>query len=253
MSSRIPPLLEPYLALPSEASLILLTSVLGASANWLVLRFLHSALIGSDILPSDAGAEDEPKVLLVSFMRDAAFWRENAKRLVSRNLKPGEVEYIFVTRYLQDNYADVGSQGLDLDKFAAKKRFMFIDGLSGLFTPKHGKPMSSSKGGDKILVNSGLGRVSEEIHAAIEAMKTSPGGSKVLLVVDQLDLLLAAGGEDINAMNIGEMLVGFRDVSLSILLLFIASINPSSGSPFRCCHGLSRLPVDIFPSNSTRA
>ncbi len=81
MSSRIPPLLEPYLALPSEASLILLTSVLGASSNWLVLRFLHAALIGSDA-SSEAAAEDEPKVLLVSFMRDVAFWKENARRLV---------------------------------------------------------------------------------------------------------------------------------------------------------------------------
>lgn len=82
MSSRIPHLLEPYLALPSEASLIVLTSVLGASSNWLVMRFLHSALIGSDVA-SDAGLGDEPKVLLVSFMRDATFWKENTKRLVS--------------------------------------------------------------------------------------------------------------------------------------------------------------------------
>lgn len=81
MSSRIPPLLESYLALPSEASLILLTSVLGASSNWLVLRFLHSTLIGSDAT-SEAAAENEPKVLLVSFMRDLAFWKENARRLV---------------------------------------------------------------------------------------------------------------------------------------------------------------------------
>lgn len=95
MSSRIPPLLEPYLALPSEASLILLTSVLGASANWLVLRILHSALLGSDIPSSDAGSEDEPKVLLVSFMRDAVFWKENAKRLVSFHLQS-----LFVLKFM---------------------------------------------------------------------------------------------------------------------------------------------------------
>jgi hypothetical protein len=77
MSSQIPPLLEPYLALPPEASLILLTSVLGASSNWLVLRFLHSALIGPEALP-----ENDTKVLFVSFMRDFAFWKENARRLV---------------------------------------------------------------------------------------------------------------------------------------------------------------------------
>lgn len=61
---------------------MLLTSVLGASSNWLVLRFLHSALIGSEV-SSGIAPEDEPKVLLVSFMRDLAFWRENARRLVS--------------------------------------------------------------------------------------------------------------------------------------------------------------------------
>src|SRR6266536_2515722 len=77
MSSRIPPLLEPYLALPPEASLILLTSVLGASSNWLILRFLHSALNGSGAAPGDG-----TKVLLVSFMRDLAFWKENGRRLV---------------------------------------------------------------------------------------------------------------------------------------------------------------------------
>lgn len=82
MSTRIPPLLESYLALPPEASLVLLTSVLEASTNWLVLRFLHSALSSSEI-SSGVETEDEPKVLLVSFMRDLVFWKENAKRLVS--------------------------------------------------------------------------------------------------------------------------------------------------------------------------
>jgi elongator complex protein 6 len=82
MSSRIPPLLEPYLALPPEASLILLTSVLGASSNWLVLRFLHSALQSQDASP-DSTTPKETKVLLVSFMRDLAFWRENGRKLVS--------------------------------------------------------------------------------------------------------------------------------------------------------------------------
>ena len=82
MSSRIPPLLEPYLALPSETSLILLTSVLGASSNWLVLRFLHNALLNKDAALESSSGRDT-KVLLVSFMRDLGFWKENAKRLVS--------------------------------------------------------------------------------------------------------------------------------------------------------------------------
>lgn len=85
MSSRIPPLLEPYLALPPEASLILLTSVLGAGSNWLVLRYLYSYLRGpARNLATDGAAEDgDTGVVLVSFLRDRAFWRDIAARLVS--------------------------------------------------------------------------------------------------------------------------------------------------------------------------
>ena len=79
MSTRIPSLLEPYLSLPPEASLILLTSVLGASSNWLVIRFIYSALQDQDASPE----QGDTKVLLVSFMRDLNFWKENARRLVS--------------------------------------------------------------------------------------------------------------------------------------------------------------------------
>jgi elongator complex protein 6 len=68
--------LEPYLALPDEASLILLTSVLGASSNWLLLRYIYSILKNQDE-GEDAG------VVLVSFMRDSTFWREGAGRMVS--------------------------------------------------------------------------------------------------------------------------------------------------------------------------
>lgn len=133
---------------------------------------------------------------------------------------------ILVTRYVWNIYIDsYYLQGLDLDKFAARKRFVFIDGLGGLFTPKHGKS-STTKGDDKTLTSSVLSQASGEIHATIQAMKTSPGGSKVLLVVDQLDLLLAAGGDDINAMNLGEMMTGFRDVSHSSLCGFKVLILP---------------------------
>lgn len=87
MSSRIPPLLEPYLGLPEEASLIVLTSVLGASTNWLVLRYLYSFL--SRGRQQQEGGSDEGSqghdtgLVLVSFLRDGAFWHDGAGRLVS--------------------------------------------------------------------------------------------------------------------------------------------------------------------------
>lgn len=81
MSSKIPPLLEPYLGLPEEASLIVLTNVMGATSNWLILRYLCSILQGRNIGGDESGTDSG--VVLVSFMRDLAFWREGASRLVS--------------------------------------------------------------------------------------------------------------------------------------------------------------------------
>lgn len=96
MSSKIPPLLEPYLALPPEAALVLVTGVLGASPNWLVLRFLYSYLRGVGSPASGPGTsgldgggggggtrESDVGVVLVSFMRDGRFWRDGAGRMVS--------------------------------------------------------------------------------------------------------------------------------------------------------------------------
>ncbi len=78
MASRIPPLLEAYLALPPETSLILLTGILGASTNWLVLRHLHSYLQPRSATALRAAAADgdgsapspEASVVLLSFLRD---------------------------------------------------------------------------------------------------------------------------------------------------------------------------------------
>lgn len=78
MATRIPHLLDPYLALPPECAQILLTSVLGASTNWLVLRYLYSYLRR----PTEDAPADDTRVVLVSFMRDFAFWKEGAGRLV---------------------------------------------------------------------------------------------------------------------------------------------------------------------------
>lgn len=88
MPSQIPPLLESYLSLPPETSQIVLTGILGASTNWLTLRYLYSLLRPTTAPPrhdEDAaadGAGEDVKVLLVSFMRDYAFWKEGAGRLV---------------------------------------------------------------------------------------------------------------------------------------------------------------------------
>ncbi|KAH8601666.1 hypothetical protein B0O99DRAFT_680792 [Bisporella sp. PMI_857] len=170
MSSRIPPLIEPYLPLPT-ASLTLITSVLGASSNWLLLRFLYNALL----YPNDPAQEDT-KVLLLSFMRDLAFWKENARRL-----------------------------GLDLDKLAAKRRFLFLDGLTGLYLPRT-KP--SSQSGEKTLQDPSLKSIEAELNQAIQGL--SEGGGKVVLLVDQFDSFLATNGQ-VNDVELNYMLLGLRE------------------------------------------
>lgn len=85
----IPPLLSPYLSLPPPSSLILLTSVLGASTNWLLLRFLCAAL-GVSKTGGYASTEErgeggggDVRVVLVSFLRGWRGWREGGRRVVS--------------------------------------------------------------------------------------------------------------------------------------------------------------------------
>lgn len=111
MASRIPPLLQPYVQLPPPDSLTLVSGVLGASTNWLLLRYLCGALgdggtsvkrrgggVGraadenqtSDIDGEHAKTEalenegvgqgEEVAVVLVSWMRDFEFWRVEGRR-----------------------------------------------------------------------------------------------------------------------------------------------------------------------------
>jgi elongator complex protein 6 len=86
-TSRIPPLLEPYLAFPPPSSLFLLTGVLGASTNWLVFRWLYALLKGAGggrgSQQLDDGEGESVGVVLVGFLRDGAFWREGSSKLVS--------------------------------------------------------------------------------------------------------------------------------------------------------------------------
>lgn len=82
-SSKIPPLLEPHLlsgpAATDAGSLTVVTSVQGASANWLLLRYVLALVQRSE----GAGADEDVGVLLVSFLRDGAFWRDGGLRVVS--------------------------------------------------------------------------------------------------------------------------------------------------------------------------
>lgn len=92
--SRLPPLLESYIRLPPEASLVLLTGVIDAAPHWVTLRFLGHLLgqtnatpaAGKDDVASTREADDDQvtdgdtSIVLVSWMRDRDFWRAEARR-----------------------------------------------------------------------------------------------------------------------------------------------------------------------------
>lgn len=202
MAARnIPPPLEPALRLPPEdTSLVLLTGILGASTNWLVLRFLYSYLSSSSSsspLPGRrhraSGTSEGPgesaanavSVVLVSFMRDFTFWREGAARL-----------------------------GLDLDGLSQKARFVFVDGLSGLFVhpPTAHGPGEVGAGQQRILSDPTLPAFREQVEKGIAEARALNPGSKTVLVLDQPDLLLAASGEDISSQALQEVLLDLREV-----------------------------------------
>lgn len=108
-SSRIPPLLQPLVQTPKEDSLILLTSTLDASANCILGAFLRDALKPeADAYGSrEDNAGRAKNVVLVSWMRDYAFWKQEVRK----------------------------GAGLDLCGLRAQGRFAFVDGLSSLFLP----------------------------------------------------------------------------------------------------------------------
>ncbi|CEJ57181.1 hypothetical protein PMG11_05885 [Penicillium brasilianum] len=232
----LPPLLTPYLSNQPESSLTLVSSILGATSNWLILRYLHAALGSSSNFNASVGI-DEPsngakrKVVLVSFLRSWEFWRVEAKRL-----------------------------GLDLARLADKQQFAFVDGLSELFNtpgtassapmnigsavrttlpirshpgavPGRGPPsvVTAERPGNESLRQREPG-TTKKLHftghgiAALDAMEkdiiseinrqrsSMTDGDEVLLVIDQPDFLLAATGASmgIGATEMAEWVTGLQ-------------------------------------------
>ncbi|KAK3904991.1 hypothetical protein C8A05DRAFT_42005 [Staphylotrichum tortipilum] len=200
MSSRTPPLLEPHLlSLPQPSSLTLLTSVLGASTNWLLTRHLHALLKPSSPSPTTAPSNllplsntpapargpppspsqtappraPETSVLFLSLLRDLPFWRET-------------------------EVSGARGGGVDLDLAAARKHFAFVDGLSSL-----------GLGGGTVA------EVRRTVLDKVGELKRGGGiggdgeGRKVVLVVDGLDYLLAVAGG--SAVEIKDMLAEWRE------------------------------------------
>ncbi|KAK0725590.1 hypothetical protein B0H67DRAFT_680921 [Lasiosphaeris hirsuta] len=205
MSRAIPPLLEPYL-LPSEAALLVLTNILGASTNWLVLRHLHALLKPS---PTTSDSNEPPTtVVLASFLRDLPFWTAGAARL-----------------------------GLDLDGLARRGRLVYVDGLSGVFAPPRAPtqqqqqqqqqraPAAAANPARWAVMSAALAEVGRVLHGAVDEAQAR-GGGRVVLVVDQLDFLLAATGASadgaVTGLGLRELVLDLREKTHAAILTFSA-------------------------------
>ncbi|KAI1245694.1 hypothetical protein MGN70_012586 [Eutypa lata] len=201
MASRLPPLLEPYLRLPPETSLILLTGVLGSTTNWLVQRYLYSLLLApSAVAPADENFSQADtggtNVILLSFLRDYTFWKEGVGRL-----------------------------GVDLDAAAKKGKLVYVDGLGALFEPSHARdPKPTSGPGRRVLSAPTVNGLRKELEQAISHLKANStnSGPKTVLIIDQPDLLLAAAGHDLSSHALYEMLLDIRENVYSTIVTLSA-------------------------------
>lgn len=192
---------------PEHDSILLLTSTLDASANWLVTRFLCDALGPGSPNDENGGAKN---VVLVSWMRDYDFWRQESRK----------------------------GAALDLGSLRAQRRFAFVDGLSSLFLsadhnegaahqrpqgrqttpsatlaareppllPGRGAPpvrtvpvfaqvappSSTSEPGLYAFSSCSLDHIDTTITAAIASLRSSATATNTLVILDNPDILLAS-------------------------------------------------------------
>ncbi|KAI8632663.1 hypothetical protein F5Y19DRAFT_471833 [Xylariaceae sp. FL1651] len=202
MASRAPPLLEPYLRLPHETSLILLSGVLGTSTNWLVHRYLYSLLASSS--SHSLSRQDElvettisldthrTSVVLVSFLRDYAFWKDGSRRL-----------------------------GLDLDLAMKKGSFTFVDGLTGLFAPSKDdgrRQHVTDNLGKRVLSNPTTDHLRRALEDAVAHVSGISSETQTVLVIDQPDFFLAAAGEAVSSQSLRNIILSLREKTRSCIV-----------------------------------
>ncbi|KAJ4415830.1 hypothetical protein N0V85_002536 [Neurospora sp. IMI 360204] len=247
MTSRnIPHILEPYLAIqPSQSqSQILLTGILGANTNWLLLRYLYTLLksksssqpqrpqpvqpqgqrrLGTRIpvaaepeleLPPSPGQQnggndeegESVGVLLVSFLRDFAFWKESAGRLgldlegLGRRGKLGFVDGLCVGGGSGSDGEGAGGGGLPVRRPPVPSVGGAVPGRGppparpAPATAVGGSSSQGPAGGEekwkRSLPSLAVADVSKTLHSVLDELCQKH--KKVVLVIDQLDFLLAA-------------------------------------------------------------
>lgn len=138
-------------------------------------------------------------------------------------------------------------QGLDLDGLSRAGKFSFVDGLTGLLSGGQGSESTKDKG--RVIKSGKLEDVRRGIEAAIGDVRPS---AKVL-IVDQLDELLAISGEeDATALALEGMLFSLREVSfMEMVLVFSAPSYGGKGNLY-CRLDRANMTLPASPRDNTR-
>ncbi|KAI9927941.1 hypothetical protein MW887_002793 [Aspergillus wentii] len=233
----LPHLLAPYVSSLPESSLTVLSSVLGATGNWLVLRFLYAALSASSGAHASVGADGGKKKKVV-FGLDLARLSDKGQFAFVDGLS----ELFYAPATTTTPAAPVAQPGALPPRTVLPVRSQpgAVPGRS----PQPAAPISNGSlnrpstgiGPAKHLHFSGRGTAAldaleKDIAAVIQQVKNTKGSdeedSEILLIVDQPDLLLAATGpsKGIGATEMGDWIMGLQQ-NVSSTLLTLSSDSP---------------------------
>ncbi|KAL8772011.1 MAG: hypothetical protein Q9209_002676 [Squamulea sp. 1 TL-2023] len=129
----IPPILLTHLQSPSKGSLSLVTSVLGASANWVILRQIYAAL-----KPPFGHQAEATAVVLVSWLRGLDVWKDGARRLGLNLSQNGGINFIDALQSglgLQEGMGEVERsllKAIHEAKFKSTTIILVLDGIDFL-------------------------------------------------------------------------------------------------------------------------
>lgn len=96
---------------------------------------------------------------------------------------------------------------MDLDALGRTGRFTFVDGLTGVYGDS--KPQASSARKERVLQSTNLTDIQKEIEGAIGDLRAS----RKVLIIDQLDTLLAVTDESTTSLTLQNLVLGLRSVS----------------------------------------
>jgi elongator complex protein 6 len=105
---------------------------------------------------------------------------------------------------------------LDLDAHSRTGRFAFVDGLTGIYGDS--KPQAPGARKERVLRGTNLADIKKEIEGAIGDLKAS----RKVLIIDQLDALLAVTDESTTSLALQNLVLGLRSLVHSTLLTLSA-------------------------------